>query len=55
MSGQMSLFDFASEEEKKDFEITLPDVGEYTNEQMLQFEKEVLGIYVRTSFAGTGG
>lgn len=46
MSGQMSLFDFASEEEKKDFEITLPDVGEYTSEQMLQFEKEVLGIYV---------
>lgn len=46
MSGQMSLFDFASEEEKKDYEITLPDVGEYTSEQMLQFEKEVLGIYV---------
>lgn len=46
MSGQMSLFDFASEEEKKNFEITLPDVGEYTNEQLLQFEKEVLGIYV---------
>lgn len=46
LSGQMSLFDFAAEEEKKDFEITMPDVGEYTVEQKLQFEKEVLGLYV---------
>lgn len=46
MSGQMSLFDFAAEEEKQQYEIKMPDVGEYTAEQMLQFEKEVLGIYV---------
>jgi DNA polymerase-3 subunit alpha len=46
MSGQMSLFDFASEEEKEDFEVRMPDVGEFDNELLLAFEKEVLGIYV---------
>lgn len=46
MSGQMSLFDFADEEQKKEFEIKLPDVGEYTVDEKLQLEKEVLGIYV---------
>lgn len=46
MAGQMSLFDFAGEEEKEEFEIRLPDVGEYTKEEILTFEKEVLGIYL---------
>ena len=46
MAGQMSLFDFVSEEDKADFEIKMPDVGEYSSDQMLEFEKEVLGIYV---------
>lgn len=46
LTGQMSLFDFASEEDKKEFEVTMPDVGEYSKEMMLGFEKEVLGIYV---------
>ncbi len=46
MVGQMSLFDMVSEEEKHEFEIQLPDVGEYEKETMLAFEKEVLGIYV---------
>jgi DNA polymerase-3 subunit alpha len=46
MSGQMSLFDFAGEEEKKDYEITMPNVEEYDKETMLAFEKEVLGVYV---------
>ena len=46
MAGQMSLFDFADEEEKKDYIISMPDVGEYTKEMKLAFEKEVLGIYV---------
>ena len=46
LTGQMSLFDFMGEEEKKEFEIRLPDVGEYGKEEMLAFEKEVLGIYV---------
>ena len=46
MTGQMSLFDFVGEEEKKDFDIPMPNVGEYDKETMLAFEKEVLGIYV---------
>ena len=46
IAGQMSLFDLVSEEQKKDFEIKLPDIGEYEKEQKLAFEKEVLGIYV---------
>lgn len=46
MAGQISLFDIASEEEKEDYDIKLPDVGEYSKEMMLTFEKEVLGIYV---------
>lgn len=46
MAGQLSLFDFAGEEEKEEFEIRLPNVGEYTSEEILAFEKEVLGIYL---------
>ena len=46
MTGQMSLFDILGEEEKKSFEIKLPDVGEYTKETKLAFEKEVLGVYI---------
>ncbi len=46
MSGQMSLFDLVGEEEKADFQIRMPDVGEYARENLLAFEKEVLGIYV---------
>lgn len=46
MAGQMSLFDFASEEEKADYDIKLPDVGEYKKEVLLGFEKEVIGFYV---------
>ena len=46
MAGQMSLFDFAAEEDKEDFDVKLPSVGEYQKENLLAFEKEVLGIYV---------
>ena len=46
MAGQMSLFDFVAEEDKKDFEIRMPDVEEYDKEQLLAFEKEVLGVYI---------
>lgn len=45
MEGQMSLLDFLSDEDKKSFEISYPDVEDYTNEQKLAMEKEVLGIY----------
>ncbi len=46
LTGQMSLFDFVGEEEKKHYEISMPKVGEYEKEQLLAFEKEVLGFYV---------
>ena len=46
MAGQMSLFDIVDEEQKKEFEIRFPDVGEYEKETLLAFEKEVLGVYV---------
>ena len=46
ITGQMSLFDLMNEEDKKEYEVQLPDVGEYDKEQLLAFEKEVLGIYV---------
>ncbi len=46
MTGQMSLFDFVGEEEKQDFDVKYPDVGEYDKETLLAFEKEVLGVYI---------
>ncbi len=46
MAGQISLFDIADETEKENYEIKLPDVGEYSKEMRLSFEKEVLGIYI---------
>ena len=46
MAGQMTLFDLVGEDQKEEFQIKLPDVGEYTKENLLGFEKEVLGIYV---------
>ncbi len=46
MAGQMSLFDLVGEDQKEEFDVKLPDVGEYPKELMLSFEKEVLGIYI---------
>ena len=46
LTGQMTLFDFGGEEVKKEYEYNLPEVSEYNKEQLLAFEKEVLGIYV---------
>ena len=46
MAGQLSLFDIASEEDKKEFEIRMPQASEYPKETILTFEKEVLGIYL---------
>lgn len=46
LEGQMSFFDFGTEEDKKALEVTMPEVGEFSKEDMLAFEKEVLGIYV---------
>lgn len=46
LSGQISLFDIAAEDTKEEFDIKMPEVGEYDREMRLAFEKEVLGIYV---------
>lgn len=46
LTGQMNLFDFMGEEAGKQFEIRLPDVGEFNKEEKLAFEKEVTGIYI---------
>ena len=46
LAGQMSLFDFVEEEAKQDFEVKMPNVGEYETDLVLAFEKEVLGIYI---------
>lgn len=42
----MSLFDLMSGEEKEEFELRLPDVGEFGKEEKLAFEKEVIGVYI---------
>ena len=46
MEGQMSFFDIAPEEDKGNFQVFFPDVGEFDKETLLAFEKETLGIYV---------
>ena len=45
-AGQMSLFDFAAEEDKASFKVKIPNVAEYSKEDLLAFEKEVLGFYI---------
>ena len=46
ISGQLSFFDLMGAEEKKEYEIRLPNVGEYDKEELLALEKEVLGVYI---------
>ena len=46
MAGQMTLFDFVDEKGKEDFEIKFTDIGEFSKEELLAYEKEALGVYV---------
>jgi DNA polymerase-3 subunit alpha len=46
IEGQMSLFDFASEEQKEDLKISMPVIDEFDKEMLLAFEKELMGVYV---------
>ena len=46
IAGQMSLFDMGDEELDKANEIKYPDIEEFSKEELLGFEKEVLGIYI---------
>lgn len=48
LTGQLSLFNLMGGGPRSGFEqdIPMPDVGEFEKEQLLAFEKEVLGIYI---------
>jgi DNA polymerase-3 subunit alpha len=46
ISGQMDLFSLLSEEDSAAYKPPLPDVPEYDKEELLGYEKEVMGIYV---------
>lgn len=46
MTGQMTLFDMVNDDQKAEFNIPLPNVGEYEKETKFAFEKEVLGVYL---------
>ncbi len=44
--GQITLFDDILKEDKKLNVVEYPDIPEYTDQQRLKYEKEVLGVYV---------
>ncbi|MCR5719073.1 MAG: DNA polymerase III subunit alpha [Lachnospiraceae bacterium] len=46
IAGQLSFFDVLNESQREAFSVTMPDVEEYPKEVILNFEKEVLGVYV---------
>ena len=46
IAGQMSLFDMGDDDLDKANEIKYPEIDEYAKEELLGFEKEVLGIYI---------
>ena len=46
VAGQMSLFDIAPEETRAQMQVRLPDVEEFEKAQLLEHEKDVLGIYL---------
>ena len=46
MSGQMSLFDMGDEELEHANDVSYPALEEFEKEELLAYEKEVLGIYI---------
>lgn len=47
LTGQLSLFDLITPEAKQfEMEPEMPDIGEYEKEELLAYEKEMLGIYI---------
>lgn len=46
ITGQMSLFELMSDNQKTEYEVKMPNVEEYTIGEKLSFEKEVLGVYI---------
>jgi len=45
-SNQLSIFDFAGQDEAYNPPIPLPDIPDYSEKELLQMEKEVLGLYL---------
>lgn len=53
MSGQMSLFDIASDEDKESFRVKIPvNMGEYPRDMLLAFEKGDAGYLRKRASAG---
>ncbi|MCR4744553.1 MAG: DNA polymerase III subunit alpha [Lachnospiraceae bacterium] len=46
IAGQMSIFDMLGNGNEKSKRFSLPNVGEYPEDERLSYEKEVLGVYV---------
>ncbi len=46
ITGQMSLFDICEDEETFKADLAFPDIPDYSPEEILNFEKEVLGLYI---------
>lgn len=46
VAGQMSLFDFMSENDRAEHEMALPNLPEFSQDILLANEKEVMGVYV---------
>ena len=46
MSGQLSFYDILGDEHKDKFQIKIPDVGEFDKADLLEFEKDITGIYI---------
>ena len=45
-SGQMSLLDFATEEEQEQYKVNYPDIPEFSKDIILSGEKQMLGLYI---------
>ena len=46
MEGQVSFFDIVDDDNKEKYKIKYPDCGEFDADEMLEFEKDIVGIYV---------
>ncbi len=46
ITGQMDLFSMFEPEDTTGYKVDLPNVSEYSKEDLLMYEKEVMGIYV---------
>lgn len=44
--GQINMLDFVSDNDKDKFSSIVPNVDDYSNSEKLDFEKEILGIYI---------